>query len=386
MRTTGRCEIREPIHAADSPGRPVQMRGNMSLIRSLVFTSALALLMPGVSWGQRVQGTPNLTPTPSSPQPPQPNPSELYGGYIISPGDILNVHVADEDDITGVYQVNQDGKITLPLLSDPINAAGVTTFYLSNQISDQLLKQQILLHPAVTVFIAREMGQSVSVLGAVGRPGLITLEKPTTLLELISLAGGLNANAGPTLTISSKATTAAATASAVSADTSAVGSAQPRSYSIQSNVASVNISDLMSGKNPGANVLIRAGDVVSVSLAPIVYVVGAVTMPGAFTVQDSHASMTVMKAIAMAQGPQPTAALSRAVIVRQASDDASRQEITVDLKKIMTAKSTDEVLEANDILYVPQSAMKATLHQMATIATQAAATTAGYGLGLRLSH
>jgi len=354
----------------------------MSLTRILVLASALALLMPGLTWGQRVQGTPNLTPTPSSPQPPQPNPSELYGGYIISPGDILNIHVADEDDITGIYQVTQDGKITLPLLSDPINAAGVTTFYLSNQISDQLLKQQILLHPAVTVFIAREMGQSVSVLGAVGRPGIITLEKPTTLVELISLAGGLNANAGPTLTISSKATSG----SAISADAASPDAPQAKTYSIQSNVTSVNIADLMSGKNPGANVLIRPGDVVTVSLAPIVYVVGAVTMPGAFTVQDSHASMTVMKAIAMAQGPQPTAALSRAMIVRQSSDDASRQEITVDLKKIMTAKSTDQVLQENDILFVPQSAMKATLHQMATIATQAAATTAGYGLGLRLSH
>jgi len=353
----------------------------MSLTRILVLASALALLMPGLTWGQRVQGTPNLTPTPSSPQPPQPNPSELYGGYIISPGDILNIHVADEEDMTGIYQVTQDGKITLPLLSDPINAAGVTTFYLSNQISDQLLKQQILLHPAVTVFIAREMGQSVSVLGAVGRPGIITLEKPTTLVELISLAGGLNANAGPTLTISSKATTASAVSPEASGDAS-----HAKAYSIQSNVTSVNISDLMSGKNPGANVLIRSGDVVTVSLAPIVYVVGAVTMPGAFTVQDSHASMTVMKAIAMAQGPQPTAALSRAMIVRQSSDDASRQEITVDLKKIMTAKSTDQVLQENDILFVPQSAMKATLHQMATIATQAAATTAGYGLGLRLSH
>lgn len=352
----------------------------MSTKPFLILASAVVLLMPVRIWGQRVQGNPNITPTPAANQPPQPNPADLYGGYIISPGDILNVHVADEDDVSGVYQVQQDGKITLPLLSDPISAAGVTTFYLANQISDQLRSQQILVHPAVTVFIAREMGQSVSVLGAVARPGPVTLEKPTTLVELLSLAGGLNANAGTTLTISSKPITASH-APGTTPETS-----QASTYSIQSNVTSVNIEDLMSGKNPSANILIHAGDVVTVSLAPIVYVVGAVTMPGAFTVQDSHAAMTVMKAIAMAQGTQPTAALSRAVIVRQSSDDANRQEIPLDLKKIMTAKSTDRVLEANDILFVPTSAVKATLRQMGVIATQAAATTAGYGLGLRLSH
>lgn len=346
-----------------------------------ILASAVVLLMPVRIWGQRVQGNPNITPTPSSNQPPQPNPADLYGGYIISAGDILNVHVADEDDVSGVYQVQQDGKITLPLLSDPIGAAGVTTFYLASQISAQLRNQQILVHPAVTVFIAREMGQSVSVLGAVARPGPVTLERPTTLVELLSLAGGLNANAGTTLTISSKPTTASHSAPGATPETP-----QGNTYSIQSNVTSVNIEDLMSGKNPSANVLIHAGDVVTVSLAPIVYVVGAVTMPGAFTVQDSHAAMTVMKAIAMAQGTQPTAALSRAVIVRRSSDDANRQEIPLDLKKIMTAKSTDQVLEANDILFVPQSALKAGLRQMGLIATQAAATTAGYGLGLRLSH
>ena len=69
--------------------------------------------------------------------------------------------------------------------------------------------------------------------------------------------------------------------------------------------------------------------------------------------------MTVLKAIAMADGAQPTAALSRAIIVRHSSSDTDRQEIPLDLKKIITAKETDQVLESDDILFVPQSALKA---------------------------
>ena len=249
----------------------------------------------------------------------------------------------------------------------------MTTFDLSKNISNALVEQQILRAPSVTVFIAREMGQNVTVLGPVARPGMVTLERPTTLIELISLAGGLQPSAGRTWTISPQTRRGADTRERMCTKSRPAWS-------------QFNIADLMSGKNPDANVLIHAGDVVAVATAPVVYVVGAVAMPGAFTIQDSRSKMTVLKAIAMADGAQPTAALSRAIIVRHSSSDTDRQEIPLDLKKIITAKETDQVLESDDILFVPQSALKAGLHRMGDIAVVAAGATLGYGLGLRISR
>ena len=332
---------------------------------------ATGLLLPVPAGAQRLTGTPNTTPPNTSSAPPA-QPNDLYGGYSVSVGDILDVHVADEDDVTGRYQVNQQGNLQLPLLTKPIPAAGETTFSLAKEISEELVKEQILRQPSVTVFIAREMGQDVTVLGPVARPGVITLERPTTLIELLSLAGGLQANAGSTLTITSTPVAASS-------------SSQNAPHTITANIVSVDIGALMAGKNPDANVLIHGGDVVTVSIAPIIYVVGAVAKPGAYTVQDWRSDMTVMKAIAMAEGTQPTAALNRAIIVRHSSD-ANREEIPLDLKKIMTAKEQDQVLEANDILFVPQSTLKVGLHRMGDIAGQAAGTAIGYGIGLSIAR
>ena len=129
----------------------------------------------------------------------------------------------------------------------------------------------------------------------------------------------------------------------------------------------------------------HAGDVIDVSTAPIVFVVGSVIRPGAFSVQDQKSQMTVLQAVAMAEGTTPTASLSRTIIIRQSASDSQRQEIPIDLKKVMSGKGQDEVLQANDILFVPQSGLKAGLHTMGQIGAQAAGQTVGYGLGLRIA-
>ena len=73
----------------------------------------------------------------------------------------------------------------------------------------------------------------------------------------------------------------------------------------------------MSAKDPAANMGIRAGDVITVNTAPVVFVVGSVIRPGAFAVQDRRAEMTVLQAVAMAEGPTPTASLGKTIIIRQ---------------------------------------------------------------------
>jgi polysaccharide biosynthesis/export protein len=342
---------------------------------------ALAAFTCGTTYVRAQAVNPNRTAPPSSPAGPQNVVGgEIYGGYMIGVGDILDIHVNDEDRVTGRYQVDQDGKVSVPLLAGALAAAGTTTFELSSRLREELKKQDILREPAVTVLIVRGMTQNVSVLGAVMRPGTYPIEKPTTVMDLISLAGGLAPNAGSTATISHQADShvpAVVNASVTTNNASATTS--------KDSIFSINLTSLMSSKDPAANVTVRAGDVITVSTAPVVFVVGAVTRPGAFTVQDAKSRMTVLQAVAMAEGTTSVASLGKTIIVRQSSSDTERTEIPVDLKQVMRGKQKDEILEANDILFVPESGLKASLQKMGQIGTQAASQTLGYGMALRVA-
>jgi polysaccharide biosynthesis/export protein len=324
---------------------------------------------------QGLNGTPPATPPAVSPTPPPVVGSNIFGGYMVGVGDILDIRVANEDDVSGQYQVNQNGQVVLPLLSSPIPAAGSTTFDLSYRIAEALKKQQILREPSVTVFIIRGMNHNVTILGSVARPGVYQIEKPTTLLDLLSLAGGIQGNFGSTLTV----------ARALDPE-SHPGTAATKLPSSERKLISVNLGELMSGKNPALNLQVHAGDVVTVPTAPVIYVVGSVTKPGAYTVENSQSGMTILQALAMAQGTLPVASLNHAVIVRQSSSQAKRQDIPINLKNVMRGKDKDQVLQANDVLFVPESGFKAGLHRLGDIAAQTAGQVAGYGLGLRIAH
>lgn len=334
------------------------------------FLVRLTIMASLVAFGLAAQQGPVTAPTANIPNAPvvEPPGSELYGGSQIGIGDILDIRVAEDPTIAGRYQVDQNGNLQMPLLKGAITAAGLSTFQLANKLRDELKEQDILREPSVTVFILRGMSQNVTVLGAVMKPGIYVVEQPTTLLDLISRAGGLQVNAGNQVTIASRADNSGATS-------------QPPELARR-----VNLPALMSGSEPSANVLTKPGDVVTISTAPVVFVVGAVVKPGAFTVQNSKSEMTVLQAIAMAEGTQPTASLGHALIVRQSSSDSQRTEIPLDLTKVIRGKDSDQVLTANDILFVPQSGFKAGMRRAGDVAVTAAGQVASYGLGLRIGR
>jgi polysaccharide export outer membrane protein len=349
---------------------------------------ALAAFTCGTTRVSAQAVNPNRTAPPSSTATPQNVVGgEIYGGYMIGVGDILDIHVNDEERVSGRYQVDQDGKLSVPLLSGAIPAAGTTTFELSTRLREELKKQDILREPAVTVLIVRGMTQNVSVLGAVMRPGTYPIEKPTSIMDIISLAGGLAPNAGSTATVSHQGDSHAPAVvnASVTSNNSSVTTNNATVTNNKDGILSINLTSLMASKDPAANVLVHPGDVITINTAPVVFVVGAVTRPGAFTVQDAKSRMTVLQAVAMAEGTTSLASLGKTIIVRQSSSDTERKEIPVDLKQVMRGKEKDEILEANDILFVPESGLKASLQKMGQIGTQAASQTLGYGMGLRIA-
>lgn len=334
---------------------------------SIFLITTASVLITVIAAGAQVNTTNGIA-LPNQYRPSDQPTSNFYGGYQIGVGDILDIHVNDEEEISGRYQVDQSGRVKISLLSSPLDAAGTTTFDLASRISDELKKQQILRDPSTTVLILRAVTQTVSILGAVIRPGLYPVEKPSTLLDVISQAGGLAPNAGNTLTIFHGSETPGSPATA----TSAAVSGAP--------AATVNLTDLLAAKNPALNLPVHPGDVITVNTASVVFVVGSVGRPGAFAIQDRRSQMTVLQAVAMAEGPLPNASLGKTIIIRQSTSSSERQEIPVDLKKVMRGKVSDQVLEANDILFVPQSGLKAGARRLGQMGTQAAVGAASYAI------
>ncbi len=98
-------------------------------------------------------------------------------------------------------------------------------------------------------------------------------------------------------------------------------------------------------------------DVISVPRGETVYVIGEVVKPGGFLLNDSE-QVTVLQALSMASGADKLAQPQHSRILRRVPGASSRTEIPVDLNKILTGKSPDVRMQAEDILYVPNSIPK----------------------------
>jgi polysaccharide export outer membrane protein len=99
-----------------------------------------------------------------------------------------------------------------------------------------------------------------------------------------------------------------------------------------------------------------------VTRAGIVYVVGAVKRPGGFTVKGNE-QMSLLKAIALAEGLSSTSSKGRTRIIRTDESSGKRSEIAVDVGKILDGKEPDMNLQAADIVFIPNSAGKSVLYK-----------------------
>src|SRR5262249_34085797 len=146
----------------------------------------------------------------------------------------------------------------------------------------------------------------------------------------------------------------------------------------------ISIARLTAGEDASANVEVRNGDVINVSPAEVVYVVGAVTKPGGFVLSNPAAGISVVQAVALAEGFKPLADTHQGLIIRQSTSDQGRREIPVDIDRLMAGKEADLVLAPNDILFVPQSGKKKALKVLGDVAMAAVNGVAIYGIGYRV--
>jgi polysaccharide export outer membrane protein len=286
--------------------------------------------------------------------------------YKIGPADVLSITVTDAPEFSEKVRVTDAGAIPLTGVEQAVTAEGLTPMQLSQSIRKALIDAKQLRDPKVNVFIEEYHGRSITVLGSVAKPAVYSLTHRTNVLEALSLAGGALPNTGNTVTIVRGAASAEAT------------NTKPGSVQI------VDVTRLTRGEDTSANVEVRNGDVLNVSPAEVVYVVGAVVKPGGFTLTNPAEGISVVQAVALAEGFRPLAAMHRGLIIRQSTSEQARREIPVDVQNLMTGKEADQVLAPNDVLYIPESGGKKALKVMGDIAMATINGIAIYGIGYRI--
>jgi polysaccharide export outer membrane protein len=272
-------------------------------------------------------------------------PSKPSPDYVLGAGDQILVHVLNAEEIPdSPVQIDMGGFIRLPVVGR-VHVGGLTVSQVEADLAERL--KSYLLHPDVSVFIAEFHSQPVSVIGSVKSPGIHQVQGRKSLVEILSLAGGLDSTAGPNLRITRRLDYGRIPLKGAANDPTG-----------QFSVAEVNLKSILEAKNPEENILIQPYDVISVPRAETVYVMGNVQKAGGYVLTDSS-SVSVLQAVSMAGGFDKLARPQNSMILRRTAEGLSRAEIPVDLQKILDGKKEDVRMQPDDILFVPNNTPRA---------------------------
>jgi polysaccharide biosynthesis/export protein len=271
----------------------------------------------------------------------------------IGSGDLLHIDVFDVPELSRDVRVSDTGDISFPLVPDRIQAAGLTPFELESKLEKLLIENGLVTHPNVSVFVREQTSAPVLVVGAVNHTMVYQVVRPTTLLEVLSAAGGVSDTAGDSVIVTRPMPPGTVTTKPASATT------DPES---EDQKITIRLRDLLESADPVYNIPVYGGDTVTVPPAGIVYVLGfGVAQPGGYVLQGHGEQITVLRAIALAHGFTTFAKPDAATIMRTNPVTGQRDTIPVHIKEIQNHKSDDVPLISNDILYIPDSRSKKAL-------------------------
>ncbi len=249
--------------------------------------------------------------------------------YRIGRQDLLEVKVFEVDQLNQLVRVTDDGSITMPLLGRLV-VAGLTKTELETRIAT-LLEARFVRDPQVSVFIKEYESKKVAVSGAVKRPGTYEMLGRKTLLEMLSMAGGLDRNLGHELIIFR------------------------REDDDTTRRIPLDLEQLVYAADPSLNLIVQPGDIIYVPTVEKIriFVTGAVKQPDAYEVPRNE-PITVLKAVTLAGGTTDRAAKKKVQIMRT-DPDGNRITLVVNLQQIQRGKIEDPLLQKGDIVLVPES-------------------------------
>ena len=260
----------------------------------------------------------------------------------IEPGDLLSVNVYDTPELSDSYRVDPSGDLTLPLCGK-VKVQGLTAPEVARLLETTLKDAQVLNRPQVNVDVQQYAGQYVTVLGEVASPGRVTAIGPTKLSEILAQVGGLTPIAGTHIKIRHGA-----------------DDSEPE--------LEAHYSRSDSNRETGA-ILVRPGDTVVIPRAGIVYVLGAVSRPGGYVMQEDG-KLNVAEALALSGGTVMQANTGGLRVIRR-NADGTVLDFALSYDGIAKGSQTPLELQAQDIVYVPMSKVKAILSDTTSIISTA---------------
>lgn len=313
--------------------------------RTLALFAVLSVLAsPIVVRTQQQQSAP---PAPSGGSFSQPLSVDTQGikNYLLGPGDVLDVRVLFQQDLNAMVEVDSEGNISsLPFLDTPIPAKCRNEKEVQKDIAKAYGKY--LKNPQVSVRTHdRKSRPPATVQGAVMQPTRVLMQRRVRLNELMAAAQGFTARASGTIQILH-------TEPIMCPLPGEEVDAAPINEDKMPLVI-VKIADLRAGK-PGANPVIRPGDYVLVTEADPVYVTGSVILPQGILLTDG---LTVSKALAMVGGIRKEAKSDDVRIYRQKPGATTQEVIRVDYAAIKKLQKPDIILQAYDVIDVPEASL-----------------------------
>jgi polysaccharide export outer membrane protein len=280
--------------------------------------------MPDASPAQTANATANSLATQSM----------LYPGedFRLGVGDLISVGVFLQSEYNATVRVGQDGSVQLPFIGS-VHVEGLSVRAAQNLIADRLRAGLFYANPEVRIQVLDTVNSTVLVTGEVR--ATVPVSSPRSLREVLLVAGGLPANASHTLKIVRP------------------GVADPIVVELGTDLAS----------STAANILVQPHDIIQISRASVVYVLGAFPRQGAVPL-DQATPLTMLQLAALSGGIDFEGKYADLRLIRTVGSE--RKVVKVDIKKIRDGRAPDPLLQANDIIFLPTDDMKAVIKSLGT--------------------
>jgi len=236
--------------------------------------------------------------------------------YRLGANDVVRVSVYGHPDLSTITRVAENGGATFPIIGE-VTLGGLTSREAELKLQTLLTQQKIVKSPQVTLIVEKYESQRVSVLGEVTRPGVYTITRGSTLMDLISEAGGLKDDAGEVAIVTRK-------------------NEAPNQARV------IDLVSHLEGNTTEPEPTVADGDRIYVPRMEQFYIYGQVNKPGVYRLERG---MTVMQALSVASGLTDKGT-ERGIKIRRKTIDGTDKEFS---------GTVTQRIQANDVIYVNES-------------------------------
>jgi len=291
--------------------------------------------------GAQANPQPRSTAGTNQAQPAAELPTDIYSSYTLGANDQVIIRAPEAEEINErPFRIDSEGFINLPLIGR-VKAAGLTLHELEVEITNRL--REYIVAPQVSINITQFQQPPVFFEGMFQKPGIIGLRGRRTLLEMLALVGGLQANASRRIRVRRHLEYGPIPLPGAIEDTER-----------KTSTVEISFASLRENVNPAEDIVLQPYDVVTVDRAEPVFVAGEVMRPGTVELLERD-YLTVTQALTMVGGFTRDAKRSDVRVLRPVLGTNRRAEIPINLTGIYDGRVNDFPLLPNDLLYVPRS-------------------------------